>query len=189
MVLKLDRIKKIRLPQSVRWHLQVVWMLLLLFSVGCTEADPDLPDPSPSRDYHLNLGNPSDAAILNHDNFLIEKPQYSLAYNCTEGKAGWVCWHLNMHWLGTTERQDNFRPDTTLPEGCYWVRTSDYTNTGFDRGHLCPSADRTGSVQDIEAKYGWQFFTKLSPQLQEYLKKKIDNGTLTGTPDNLASKH
>ena len=36
-------------------------------------------------------------------------------------------------------------PIHTLPAGWYQVQASSYTGSGFDRGHMCPSADRTSS--------------------------------------------
>jgi endonuclease G len=33
------------------------------------------------------------------------------------------------------------------------VQANDYTGSGFDRGHNCPSADRTGSVADNSATF------------------------------------
>ena len=74
---------------------------------------------------------------------LMVKPQFVLSYNNTKRHANWVSWELSTSWLGTSDRQNDFRPDSTLKQGWYRVVTSDYTNSGFDRGHLCPSADRT----------------------------------------------
>lgn len=42
---------------------------------------------------------------------------------------------------------------------------SDYTNSGFDRGHLCPSADRTRTKADNSATFLMSNMTPQSPQL------------------------
>lgn len=104
---------------------------------------------------HLILGNPSRAttSVSNADNFLIEKPQYALSYNRTKGTPNWVSWQLNRFWLGQTPRQNNFHPDDTLPQGWYEVRPSDYSNTGYDKGHMAPSADRTRTIKDNSATF------------------------------------
>ncbi|MBV9790490.1 MAG: DNA/RNA non-specific endonuclease, partial [Chloroflexi bacterium] len=39
-----------------------------------------------------------------------------------------------------------FQPDSSLPSGWYRVQTSDYTNSGYDRGHMIPSGDRTATT-------------------------------------------
>src|SRR5262249_30181204 len=58
-------------------------------------------------------------------------------------------------------RQDDFRNDTTLPAGWYQVLGTDYSGSGFDRGHMCPSADRTASVLDNSATF---LMTNMVPQ-------------------------
>jgi endonuclease G len=95
---------------------------------------------------HLTMGNPSGAAASNLNNYLLDKPQYAVGYNCSLGRPNWVSWQLNNSWLGSTPRQDDFRADTTLPSGCYQVQSTDFSGSGFDRGHMTPSADRTSTV-------------------------------------------
>lgn len=71
---------------------------------------------------HLKLGNPSNANTNDLNNYLIEKPQYALSYNCETGIPNWVSWQLNSSWLGSVDRSEDFRPDSDLPTGCYQVR-------------------------------------------------------------------
>ena len=98
-------------------------------------------------DAHLLLGNPSGALarLANANNYFMEKPSYSLSYNNTKRTANWVSWHLDQSDIGYSDRQNNFRADEALPSNWYHVKASDYKKSGFDRGHLCPSADRTSS--------------------------------------------
>jgi endonuclease G len=91
---------------------------------------------------------------------LIERPQYVLSYNRDGGIPNWVSWHLSASDFGDVERSE-FQPDTSLPDGWYQVRPSDYTNTGYDRGHMAPSADRTVTVEDNEALF---LMTNIVPQ-------------------------
>jgi endonuclease G len=53
--------------------------------------------------------------------------------------------------------------DTTLPRGWYQVQTGDYSSTGFSRGHMCPSADRTRSEADNDTVF---YMTNIIPQTQ-----------------------
>jgi endonuclease G len=64
--------------------------------------------------------------------------------------------------LGSTPRQDDFRADTTLPAGWYQVQATDFSGSGFDRGHMCPSGDRTISVSANSATF---LMTNMIPQL------------------------
>ena len=95
---------------------------------------------------NLLLGNPTNAAftIDSTTNYLMVKPSYyTLSYNSVKGEPNWVSWHLYSGDLGLTDRLNNFRRDSTLPASWYWVNQNSYVGTGFDRGHNCPSGDRT----------------------------------------------
>lgn len=109
---------------------------------------------------HLTMGNPSNAGG-SYNNRLLNKPQYAVSYNCFRGTPNWVSWQLNKSWLGSAPRQDDFRADTTIPSDCYRVTSSDYTGSGFDRGHIAPSADRTNTVANNSATF---LMTNIIPQ-------------------------
>ncbi|GBE95694.1 nuclease [Nostoc cycadae WK-1] len=89
------------------------------------------------------------------------KNQYALSYNNSKGTANWVAWQLNSSWLGDAERQDNFRADNTLPTGWLRVTPSMYSGSGYDRGHIAPSADRTKTTEDNAATF---LMTNMMPQ-------------------------
>ena len=119
--------------------------------------------PLPNDD-PLLLGNPTNATgdIANENNYLMIKPQYQLSYNRSKATANWTAWRLDTSWIGDTPRQDDFRPDPALPVGWYQVTDTDYSGSGYDRGHLCPSGDRTNSVPNNSATF---FMTNMMPQL------------------------
>jgi endonuclease G len=161
-------------------------LLLALLATACTKTDPITPAATPSRDDNLALGNPSGAVASASypTNYLLVKPQYTLSYNRDQGKPNWVSWHLSSAWEGGAGRQDDFRADTDLPGSWYQVKTSDYTGYGFDRGHNCPSADRTGSVADNSATF---LMSNMMPQapnnnqqtwvgLENYCRALVDAG-------------
>lgn len=112
---------------------------------------------------HLTLGNPTNAvADANQpNNYLLFKNQYSVSYNRDRGIPNWVSWHLDSTWRGAAARQDDFRPDQTLPQGFPRVTQTDYSGSGFDRGHHCPSADRTSTIADNSATF---LMTNMMPQ-------------------------
>ena len=119
--------------------------------------------PLPGEDLLL-FGNPSNATpdIANESNYLMHKPQYSLSYNRGKATANWVAWRLDSSWLGTTNRQDDFRPDSSLPAGWYQVLDTDYSGSGYDRGHMTPSGDRTNSIPNNSATF---LMTNIIPQI------------------------
>jgi endonuclease G len=122
------------------------------------------PSPTPVPGEHLTMGNPSNAVtdVAQPNNYLMEKPQYALSYSRDNGGPNWVSWHLDASWLGSTPRQDDFRADTTLPAGWYQVQATDFSGSGFDRGHMCPSGDRTITVAANSATF---LMTNMIPQL------------------------
>ncbi|NJL87864.1 MAG: DNA/RNA non-specific endonuclease [Leptolyngbyaceae cyanobacterium SM1_1_3] len=116
---------------------------------------------SASRSLHMVLGNPSSANTANLNNYLIERSQYALSYNRDRGMANWASWQLSANWLGGIDRQNDFRQDGSLPAGVYQVTPNDYRGSGFDRGHLVPSGDRTATRTDNSATF---FMTNIVPQ-------------------------
>lgn len=115
---------------------------------------------SPGRDSNITFGNPSDAGS-GSTNYYLSKPDFILSYNNNRGTANWVSWHLSSAWTGNTPRCNCFKRDTSLPSNFFRATSSDYTNSGFDRGHLCPSADRNGSAGSNENTF---YMTNIAPQ-------------------------
>lgn len=104
---------------------------------------------------HLTFGNPSGAItdINQPNNYLLEKPELSLSYNRDRGTPNWVAWHLSDDWTGSLTRIDTFRPDPELPVEWNRVNQFDYTGSGFDRGHMTPSADRLANLPLNQATF------------------------------------
>ncbi len=140
----------------------------------------------PARDNNLYMGNPTNATATPADstNYLVTKSQYTLSYNNRKGMANWVSWHLSRAWKGSAARCNCFTQDGTLPTGYFKASTGDYTSTGFDRGHLCPSDDRDGSDTDNAATFK---MSNISPQapilnqqiwgnLEDYCRKLVTQG-------------
>jgi len=139
-----------------------------------------------SRDDNLALGNPSGAIpdVNSPTNYLLVKPQFTIGYNAQRGAPTWVSWHLNGSWMGSAPRQDDFRPDPALPREFYPVSRSSYTGAGFDKGHNCPSADRTSDLDDNSATF---LMTNMIPQapnnnqrtwgnLEEWTRGQVQRG-------------
>ncbi|MCC3499311.1 MAG: DNA/RNA non-specific endonuclease [Microcoleus sp. PH2017_25_DOB_D_A] len=132
------------------------------------------------------LGNPSNAAssVASIDNYLMVKQQYVLSYNNKTHTANWVSWQLNKSWIGSADRKNDFRPDDALPTAAYQVRPNDYTGSGYDRGHIAPSADRTRNEADNSSTF---LMTNMMPQvpelnrgvwgdLEEYCRELVEQG-------------
>jgi endonuclease G, mitochondrial len=119
--------------------------------------------PNKEDNSNLLLGNPSNAKtdVNAPNNYLVLKKQYTLSYDDSEKTPNWVSWHVNSDDLGNASREDDFREDNTLPATWDKVDSTGYKNSGFDRGHMCPSADRTSSKDNNSATF---FMDNMIPQ-------------------------
>ena len=135
---------------------------------------------------NLLLGNPSNAVqnLANKTNYLMNKPAFSLSYNSKKSIPNWVSWHLDENDFGAAKRTNSFRSDVDLPSSWFMATTSSYKNSGFDRGHNCPSADRTSSTELNSSTF---LMTNIIPQapnnnqgvwvnLEEYSRSLVREG-------------
>ncbi|TGE07683.1 DNA/RNA non-specific endonuclease [Hymenobacter fodinae] len=142
--------------------------------------------PPTTDNVNLALGNPSGAItdINFPNNYLLVKPQYVVGYNRDQGKPNWVSWHLDAADRGGIDRQDDFRNDASLPAGWYQVTDRSYSGSGFDRGHNCPSADRTSSIENNSATF---LMTNMMPQAPDNNQgpwANLENYARTFLPSN-----
>jgi endonuclease G len=148
-------------------------LLTLFFSlvilVSCKRDVPDnnnnnnTTTPTTADNDHILPGNPSNAQTnaTYTTNYLRDYVYYKMSYNSAMGTPNWVAWHLQSDDMGSTPRQDDFRPDNLLPTAWYKVTSTSYSGSGFDRGHNCPSADRTSSVAANSSTF---YMTNMIPQ-------------------------
>jgi len=157
-------------------------LAIALFSItGCKQHEPQQTDNN-----NMALGNPSGAsnALSNADNYLVDHKYYIESYNRGKGEPNWVSWHLCSSDLGQTDRLNNFRPDETLPDGWYEADNTSYKRTGFDKGHNCPSGDRTSSTDANSATFLMDNIIPQAPNnnehtwehLESYCRNKVKNG-------------
>lgn len=111
----------------------------------------------------LILGNPTGATanIANENNYLMIKGAYSLSYNRSRNTPNWTAWRLDSSWIGAANN-GSFAPDSSLPAGWYQVTPADYSEPIYDRGHMCPSGDRTNTQPINDQTY---LMTNIIPQL------------------------
>jgi endonuclease G len=136
---------------------------------------------TPAAKLNAALGDPSGATAdaSNRNNFLVVKPQYVLSYNDDKGEPNWVSWHLQASDIGDVERQNNFHPDDALPNGFKHVTPEDYTGTGFDRGHVCNSKDRTASVADNSETFSMANMLPQTPDLNRHVWEQLESYSRT----------
>lgn len=126
---------------------------------------------------NMLLGNPSGAtaSVSNPNNYLYDQTYYIESYNRTKGEPNWVSWYVGSTSLGSTDRSDDFRADTNLPSGWYEVGSTSYSGSGFDRGHNCPSADRTSTLTANQATFLMDNMIPQAPNNNEQTWANLEN--------------
>lgn len=93
---------------------------------------------------------------------VLTRPGYTVCYDASTRLPVWVAWHLTAdHTDGPYKREGiRFAEDTDVPEPR--ATNADYTRSGYDRGHMCPSGDNRWSR---EAQLTSFLYTNCCPQL------------------------
>ncbi len=145
----------------------LVCLLLIVVGLatqgGCSSTNddasqPDQPDAPTRYDGLRNVKtNPKLAeALLDHYSAM------KVSFNADARQPNWVAWELTAeHVGGSIPRAENFLNDPRV-YGCPY--TSDYTRSGYDRGHMCPAADNKWSELAMKECF---YMTNICPQVHE----------------------
>ena len=100
---------------------------------------------------------------------LIDRPEqilhrrgYTTSYNQQTKTPNWVAWHLtDAHTRGRIQRQQEvFAEDEDIARG-QRATDSDYYNSRYDRGHMCPAGDNKWDQLAMTQSF---LFTNICPQ-------------------------
>lgn len=100
---------------------------------------------------------------------------FSVEWDCNKRSQRWTCYQMHRGYSGKYSRESDFFFDATnLNSNEYW---GEYTRfPGYDRGHICPSGDRTASEEMNAQTF---VMTNMQPQYHKFNsfdKKTGDNG-------------
>ncbi|MGI9034814.1 MAG: DNA/RNA non-specific endonuclease [Pyrinomonadaceae bacterium] len=147
-------------------------------TVNNPTGNPTLPrqptTPAEAEKVYLALGNPSNAGASDPDNYLLVNNFMVISYNRDRVIPNWVAWRVIKADMSDLQRVDSFRPDDRLPDG--WVRAvpDDYKYTHYDRGHLCPNADRDGTPESMASTFVMTNMTPQTPDLNRGPWEKLE---------------
>ena len=168
----------------MRKNLLLSLFFSLVFLTACKKDVPDNsntnpPVPTLTDNDHILPGNPTNAQTnaTNTTNYLKDYGYYKISYNSAMGTPNWGAWHLQSEDMGSAPRQDDFRSDNTLPSAWYRVVSTSYSGSGFDRGHNCPSADRTSTIAANSSTF---YMTNMIPQAPT-----LNQGPWAGLEDHI----
>ena len=108
---------------------------------------------------HVLLGIPKRSENVNE--VLLDRGEFVMLYDESLHSARWVAWRVTRADIGKAKRKNAFHPDPDLPSGFLKVTPDDYAHSGFDRGHLCPSGDRTATPERNHVTF---LMTNMQPQ-------------------------
>ena len=92
---------------------------------------------------------------------ILQHTGYTLSFNGLTLCPNWVAWELTAEEThGVVPRYKKFMPDPLLPLRLQ-VTAEEYRNSGYDRGHMCPSADMRWSER---AQRECFFMSNICPQ-------------------------
>ena len=131
------------------------------------------------NDLHLEIPLcPRDCLLISEDDTkgVLETPEkedshqiirhagFTLCYREKYEQAEWVAYTLDSEKIQkNVERKDNFRSDPKVLTGS--ATPADYKKSGYDRGHLAPSADMTYSFETMDESF---FMSNMSPQKADF---------------------
>ncbi len=143
------------------------------FSSGSDNSNDATQNPYATRLELPRLKNDGNSILLVHEtdaygvNLCIE-------WDCTRKAQRWTAYQLygansvtnwnRNNWKNTEWGGDPFQPDPDLPAD---VRTEleQYRRSGYDRGHICPSADRLNSKDANEQTF---YLSNMHPQINAF---------------------
>lgn len=98
--------------------------------------------------------------IDNRNQQIIEHLAYTVSYNHDMHIPNWVAYELtDIELTGGESRKDKFLPDPLVSGDP--VVTSDYSRSGYDRGHMAPAGDMKWSEQAMRESF---YMTNICPQ-------------------------
>jgi endonuclease G len=119
----------------------------------------------------LPAGNEKFQIVLRDDNVIV-------SFDCALGHAQWVSWTVSDSDLGSVSRSKEFYPESQLPRSnCIHPQPEDYSGSGFDRGHMAPSGDRTASRESNNAVFSMANIVPQAPQVNQKGWNDLENWT------------
>lgn len=118
---------------------------------------PEETDDEPT----LEISSPLLAAAIPKEKIL-KREGYTVSYNVQNREPNYVAWLLTPERLrGNAKRSNTFYEDPELTADEQSL-LSDYYNSGYDRGHMCPAADNKWSLTAMIESF---YLSNVCPQI------------------------
>ena len=134
--------------------MKLLFILLSLLVSTCASVEPRRSMPA---------GDSVEIPAYAAEEDIVRHLGYTASYNHTTLLPNWVAWELTAEESrGSYEqgRQFSRDPDVAFPK----ASREDYSNSGWDKGHMAPHADMKWSLQALTES---DYFTNICPQNKE----------------------
>lgn len=93
------------------------------------------------------------------------KPEYTSVYDVQTKCPKVVTWTLRSSDLGQTRRLSSWRFESDVLNPLPVATHEDFTRSGYDRGHMCPAADRSKSLKMMRSTFAISNISAQAPSL------------------------
>ena len=119
------------------------------------QARKDIDTPKFKPGYSTRITENPDTQFS--ENYLLEKPQYSLSYNDLLKTPNWVSYQLNKNWLignySPPSKRPAFKNDPRSPFAVKVKEGDIVDSSNYEKGHLSAAADRRRNEQDYKTTF------------------------------------
>lgn len=109
---------------------------------------------------HLKYGTPSACNLQNQK--LVVKTQYISCYDGSIKTSRWITWNTRFEDYGDSGR---YKGSFFQERGFNLATNRDYLNSGYDKGHIVPSEERTFSKEDNYQTFSYMNVIPQKPNL------------------------
>lgn len=92
---------------------------------------------------------------------VIDYPQYRSVFDTTLQIPVQVEWSIKKEDISKTRRNPSWRFKRDIIVPGIKATHDDYTNSGYERGHMCPAADRSNDTESMKSTF---MISNISPQ-------------------------
>jgi endonuclease G len=140
-------------------------------------------DSLPTDTIHLTDMSRLEIPKTKPEDSIISHTGYSILFNDAYKQAEWVAYELTKDETNNVfTRTDKFVPDPDVKTGT--ATESDYSGSGFDRGHLAPAADMGWSATAIAESFYYSNMSPQTPGFNRGIWKKLEEQVRTWAIEN-----
>lgn len=105
----------------------------------------------------------------------VQTPQYRSVYNLQTLCPEQVSWTVSRSDIGTVTREPGWSFTNSLLDTLGIATHADFTKSGYDRGHMCPAADRSHDLRAMRSTFELVNVAAQAPRLNRGAWKRTES--------------